>query len=335
MMEEVSEEDCRNVRQRLYVDRNSPQSHVDWQSTMKSVSERTRHMFNNPDMSDISFTCEGSDKTFYAHKYVLGTSSAVFRTMFFGVLAETKSVLHLIDTNEEGLEEFLRFLYTGRCYLTADNVLSVMYLSKKYIVHLLTERCVDLLAKGMDAENVLAILEWADHFDHEYLKDKSWAFLDLFIDQIVTLESFKYISHYRLASILKRDSLGISEVQLFQVVLKWVDFQCSQKGLDLTRENRRSIIGDAMYDLRFLAMDENEFVEIVGTSGLLTPEEITPISKAFHGIQLCNLKWTLSTRRDYGPNQQSHEKQVIHEEINRIGDNFRSTYFENMKRVIK
>ena len=50
--------------------------------------ERNCHMFNNSDMSDISFTCEGSDQTFYAHKYVLATSSTVFNAMFYGDLAE-------------------------------------------------------------------------------------------------------------------------------------------------------------------------------------------------------------------------------------------------------
>ena len=112
----------------------SVQHEIDWQSTKKSVSERNRHMFNNPDMSDISFTCEGSDKIFYAHKYVLGTSSVVFRAMFYGDLAEKNSVVHLSDTDENSFEEFLRFLYTDTCNLTIDNGMSLMYLGKKYLV---------------------------------------------------------------------------------------------------------------------------------------------------------------------------------------------------------
>ena len=85
----------------------SAQPGVDWQSTKTTVSERNQHMFNNSDMSDISFTCEGSDKIFYAHKYVLGTSSAVFHAMFYGDLAEKNSVVHLSDTDEKSFEEFL------------------------------------------------------------------------------------------------------------------------------------------------------------------------------------------------------------------------------------
>ena len=39
-------------------------------------------MFNNPLMSDISFTCGESDKKFNAHKYVLAISSSVFYAMW-------------------------------------------------------------------------------------------------------------------------------------------------------------------------------------------------------------------------------------------------------------
>ena len=141
------------------------QPKVDWQSTKTTVSERNRHMFNNSDMSDISFTCEGSDKIFYAHKYVLGTSSAVFHAMFYGDLAEKDSVVHLKDTDEESLEEFLKFLYTDRCNLTTDNAISVMYLSKKYLVPSLTVKCVNNLKRSIDGENATSILKHALQFE--------------------------------------------------------------------------------------------------------------------------------------------------------------------------
>ena len=75
---------------------SSVQSDVDWQSKKNTVLERNRHTFNNPEFSDISFTCEGSK-----------------------------------DTDERSLTEFLRFLYTDKCNLITDNVVSVMYLSEE------------------------------------------------------------------------------------------------------------------------------------------------------------------------------------------------------------
>ena len=123
----------------------SAQSDVDWQSTKSTVLERNLHMFNNPEFSDISFTCEGSMKQLFAHKYVLATSSVEFKAMFYGDRAKKNSVVHLTKSDEKGLTEFLRFLYTDECKLTADNVISVMYLSKKYIVPSLSAKCADSL----------------------------------------------------------------------------------------------------------------------------------------------------------------------------------------------
>ena len=139
-------------------------SNVDWQSTKNTFLERNRHMFNNSDMSDVRLACECSEKTFYVHKYLLGTRSAVFRAMFYGGLADSGPIVRLPDTNEESLEQFLRFLYTEECTLTADNVVATMYLANKYIIPSLNKKCVNFLLENLNTANVLDILEPATRF---------------------------------------------------------------------------------------------------------------------------------------------------------------------------
>ena len=273
------------------------QPEVDWQSTKRTVSERNRHMFNNLDMSDISFTCEGSGKIFYAHKYVLGTSSAVFHAMFYGDLAEKNSVIHLTDTDDKSFEEFMRFLYTDACDLTADNAVLVMYLSKKYMVPSLTLKCVNILKRSINAGNATTILEHAVHFDEKNLEDSCWEFIKSNTKEVVVSKDFNDISQTTLAGVLKLECVDVSEVGLFQAVLNWSDLQCSKKGIEPTRENKRSLIGDAIYDFRFLAMSQYEFTENVVASELLTAEEMIPIYSKFSGIESPDLKWKLSDKR--------------------------------------
>ena len=273
------------------------QSEIDWQSTKTTVLQRNRHMFNNSDMSDISFTCEGSDKVFYAHKYVLGTSSVVFKAMFYGDLAEKNSVVHLSDTVENSFEQFLRYLYTDACNLTANNAASIMYLSKKYMVSSLTLKCVNLLKQSIKADNATSILEDAVHFDEKSLENSCWEFIKSNTKQVVASKDFNNISQTTLASLLKLDCVDASEVELFRAMLNWSDFQCVKNGMEATRENMRSVIGDAIYNLRFLAMSQYEFAVNVATSGLLTTEEIVPIYNKFSGIQSPDLKWKLSNKR--------------------------------------
>ena len=242
-------------------------------------------------MSDIKFTCEDSTKSFYAHKYVLGTSSAVFHAMFYGDLAETKAVVHLSDTDEESLEQFLCFIYTDKCDLTADNVVSVMYLSKKYIVPSLTEKCVEIMENSLDVENVLRILEQAIHFDEGELEIKCLHLVESRTAEVAATEAFNNISHKTLACVLKRDQLNIPEVELFQAVLKWCDEQCSKKQLKVSGENRRAVLQDAVYDVAFLSMSHEDFAKNVHLSGLLSAEEMVSVHGKLGGIEVPCLKW--------------------------------------------
>ena len=275
----------------------SVQSNVDWQSTKNTILERNRHMFNNSDMSDISFTCEGSDKTFYAHKYVLATSSAVFHAMFYGGLAEKESIVRLPDAKEESLEQFLRFLYTEECTFTTENVFEITYLAKKYILPSLKEKCVNFLVENLNPENVLDVLDQATRFDEEDLKRHCWKVIQSNTSKVVASDSFNNISQMTMTKLLRRNKLNIPEVELFQAVLKWIDFQCSSKNLEPTSKNRRSVIGKAIYAFRFFSMSQTEFIEHVSKSGLLRSNEILPIYEKFLGTDSPALKWKYPNRK--------------------------------------
>ena len=274
----------------------SAESSVDWQSKTDTILQRNRHMFNNSDMSDVTLKCQGSTKIFYAHKYVLGTSSTVFHAMFYGSLAE-KGPIVLTDTDDESLEQVLRYLYTEECTFTADNVFNILYLAKKYLLASLKRECVVFLIINLNAENVLNVLEQATHFEEEYLERRCWRHIISNTKKVVSSDDFNNISQKTLTKLLMQDILDISELELFQVVLKWIKLQCSRKELEPTVANQRSVIGKAIYKFRFFAMSHAEFIEHVSKSGLLTPDELIQIYEKFLGTDSPALKWTLPDRK--------------------------------------
>ncbi len=221
---------------------------------------------------------------------MLGTSSVVLHAMFYGNLAETKAVVHLSE-DEESLEQFLCFIYTDKCDLTAGNVVSVMYLSNKYIVPSLTEKCVEIMENSLDVENVLRILEQAIHFDEGELEKKCLHLVVSRTAEVAATEAFNNISHKTLACVLKRDNLNIPEVALFQAVLKWCNEQCSKKQLEVSGENRRAVLQDAVYDIAFLSMSHEDFAKHVHLSGLLSAEEMVSVHGSLCGVDLPCVKW--------------------------------------------
>ena len=196
------------------------------------------------------------------------------------------------------MEQFLKFLYMEDCALTADNVFAILYLAKKYIVPSLKEKCVNFLVENLNPENVLDVLDQVTRFDEEDLKRHCWKVIQSNTSKVVASDNFKNISQATLTKLLMRDNLNVPEVELFHAVLKWIDFQCSCKNLEPTSKNRRSVIGKAIYGLRFFSMSHKEFVEHVAKSGLLTSDELVPIYEKFLvGVDSPALKWKLQNRK--------------------------------------
>ena len=206
--------------------------HDDWQSSKKTVLERNTFMFDNELMSDVSFVCGESSRIFHAHKYVLATSSAVFFAMFYGNLAQKEFPIHLPDADEESFKEFLHFLYTDRCKLTAENAIGVMYLAKKYLISSLAEKCREILGESIEPDNVFAVLEQAVQFDEKELEASCWGVVSFQTLECPNTEAFNNIGLPTLNALLKK-RLAVTEAELFMGILKWADSECERHGLNI------------------------------------------------------------------------------------------------------
>ena len=267
--------------------------HEDWQSRKKTAPERNTYMFNNELMSDVPFTCGESRRVFHAHKYVLATSSAVFYAMFYGDLAQKESTIHMTDTDEDSMKEFLRYLYTDKCKITAQTAIGVLYLAKKYLMSCLAEKCFEVLEASITSDNVFMALEQAIQFDEKDLEAKCWSIISVNTFESLNSEAFCDVGSKTLNALLKRESLAISEVDLFKAVLRWADSECARRGVNIEDDKmaRRRVLGDSLYDIRFLQMLEAVFAAYVPRTEILTDEEIEAILQKFNGADVPGLKW--------------------------------------------
>ena len=273
--------------------------HDDWQSSKKTVLQRNAYMFDTELMSDVSFTCGESSRIFHAHKYVLATSSAVFFAMFYGNLAEKESPICIPDAEEERFEEFLRFLYTDACKITAENAIGVMYLAKKYLVSSLAEKCCEILEASIKPDNAFAVLEQAVQFDEKELEAKCWNIVSEKTRECINSEAFCSIGSCTLNAFLKKETFSITEMELFRAILKWTDKECERQGLNIEHDKtaRRRILGDSVYEIPFLAMSQENLVKYVSPTGILTDTEIVSISQKLCGLDVAGLKWKEHKKR--------------------------------------
>ncbi|CAB4042988.1 BTB POZ domain-containing 6-like [Paramuricea clavata] len=273
--------------------------HDDWQSSKKTVLQRNAYMFDNELMSDVSFTCGESSRIFHTHKYVLATSSAVFFAMFYGDLAQKESPICLPDADEESFKEFLRYLYTDDGKITAENAIGVMYLAKKYLMMSLTKKCCKVLEASIKPDNVFVVLEQAIQFDEQKLEAKCWDIISKKTQECINSEAFCNVGSHTLKVLLKRRPLELAEVEVFKAVLKWVDGECSRQGLNIEEDKmaRRRVLGDSVYEIRFLEMSQEDFAKYVSSTRILTEAEVISIFQKFSGLDVAGLEWKEQKKR--------------------------------------
>ena len=265
-----------------------------WQKAKETIRERGIFMFNNDLLSDVSLVVPASrDKSeakkskmaIPAHKFVLSICSPVFYAMFCGKMADKSDTIELPDCEYEGVLEMLRYLYSEEVKLNESNVMAVFYVAKKYILPSLVDECIDFLQKNLDPENVFCVLPHAQQYDAKNLVDRCWEVIDRTTAEAVKSEEFGTIERSLLEALVKRDSLTISEVELFKAVDLWATKECERQGLIADGNGKRRILGEEIVKgIRFPVMEEIEFMSIVLDSKILTQEELCDVMKNFKGV---------------------------------------------------
>lgn len=237
-------------------------------------------------MSDVTFVVrDGEDKKYIpAHKYVLATSSPVFYAMFYGNLAEKSSEIHLPDADSSSFLAFLKYLYTDEYKPTVEIAIDVLYLAKKYMLPCLEKLCTGFLEESITATNAFTLLSQSLKIGEDDLQKKCWYYIEAHCQEALTSEAFLHISQDILINMLEFEGLNVKEINLFQSLVKWSTYQCTASGMEVNAKNQRSILGNAIYCIRYLTMSQKEFAEVVSKSELLSKDEVIAIFQMLNGV---------------------------------------------------
>ncbi|XP_078344681.1 BTB/POZ domain-containing protein 6-like [Oculina patagonica] len=257
-----------------------------WQITLPTIKERKTFMFNNNLFSDVKFIVRRahdeieSKKVIPAHKFVLSISSPVFSAMFYGKLAETKDSIEMSECGYESLLELFRYIYSDEVNLSGSTVMEILYLSKKYMLPSLTEKCTQYLQDNLDASNVFSVLPSAQIYEEMDLVYDCWKMIDKRTDEAVKSDGFEAIDRSLLETVVQRDTLNIEEVELFKAVDLWATRACEKQGLAADGEVKRRILGEQIVkSMRIPTMKLEDFASVVLDSKILTTDEIVNIVK--------------------------------------------------------
>ncbi|XP_041347835.1 BTB/POZ domain-containing protein 2-like isoform X2 [Gigantopelta aegis] len=242
-----------------------------WQSR-KSLSECLRHSLENKMFTDVTFKVGREQKCVQAHRLIVSIRSGVFEAMFYGPLAEQDEVV-IPEVEHDIFEQFLRYLYTDDVTMDGASVMGLLYVSKKYDVKTLEQKCLAYLSSSMTPDNACVILEQAHVFDEQELKEKALSFILENGYGALKSSGVTDLCHECLVKIIQAEELEVDEQAVFEAVVAWSESACRKQNKDVTDENRRQVIGEVIKHVRFPLLDQKYFAKNVVPTNLLTDAE--------------------------------------------------------------
>ncbi|KAL3078020.1 hypothetical protein niasHT_036903 [Heterodera trifolii] len=277
------------------------------------VAERMRWLLMTGDGADVRFLVGDEKEEFLAHKAILLASSDVFKAMFrfdeqnamkeanptppgakrakkpkivivtggrasSGVLLAGDGVL-IPDVTAEAFKAMLEFIYTDDLSgLNGDNLFDVLYAAKKYQINLLVDACADFPVSNV--QNIFTAFLRARFFGEEAFACRCLDYIN-FNNELI-IQQFLKVNNQLLCEIL--DNLCFNsggEIAIWKAALRWADEQCAKNGKECTGENRREMLGPALYKIRFPLISLNDFSNRIVPSDVLTKDEMLSVFMSY------------------------------------------------------
>ncbi|XP_060943846.1 BTB/POZ domain-containing protein 3-like [Limanda limanda] len=270
-----------------------------WQGLYPTVRERNSVMFNNETMADVHFVVgpAGGTQRVPGHKYVLAVGSSVFHAMFYGELAEDQEEIRIPDVEPPSFLAMMKYIYCDEIDLCADTVLATLYAAKKYIVPHLARACVNFLETSLSAKNACVLLSQSCLFEEPDLTQRCWEVIDAQAELALRSDGFCDIDSQTLESILRRETLNAKEMVVFDAALNWAEAECQRQDLAPTIENKRRVLGKAIYLIRIPSMALEDFANGAAQSDVLTLNETNDLFLWFTAAKKPDLLFCAKPRK--------------------------------------
>lgn len=242
------------------------------------VKKRFSSLFESKRFTDCSFLVDNEE--ICAHKIVLVISSPVFEAMFYGPLA-TPGIILVEDTAPTEFKQMLSFIYTDAASISCvDNAWALLYIAKKYLIDDLLDYCLDYIVSHLEPNNVLLNFEYADLYNEASVRQYCQATVQKYPKFILQFDYQMKASSLR--HLLDLDELNASEVELFDLVIRWAEAECFVQESAATsngREQLRVLLFqlDLMRCIRFAAMPLDALTASKTISDVLTAEELSAV----------------------------------------------------------
>ena len=182
-----------------------------------------------------------------------------------------------------------RFCYFGSSDIDPDIAVHTLSAAGKYMVPALEEPCRQIVIDELTLETIWEAYTYSVSFGDEGLREGCHDFLRrdvTLVEEALVLPSFLKIPHRVLLDFLQmndtnvdlpwdEDKLGILvlEKDLFVACNLWAAAECKRQSIEVSGPNKRKVLGDCLFLIRFPSLDNSDIVNTVEPTGILNQEE--------------------------------------------------------------
>ncbi|XP_014207969.1 speckle-type POZ protein isoform X2 [Copidosoma floridanum] len=146
------------------------------------------------DHSDVIL--EVQERQFKAHKCILSARSEVFAAMFrHNTNEKNENIVKITDIRPEVMEEVLRFIYFGEVLNLENSTKEVLAAADKYNFEGLKKLCESALGKTLSINNVVELLNFAERYNANNLKELALNFFAGHVKDVVDTQLFQTMAN--------------------------------------------------------------------------------------------------------------------------------------------
>lgn len=190
-----------------------------------------------------------------AHRLVLYSASAYFKTMFTTAVVEIGQQEVSIKGVDGGvLRQLIEYCYSGEIAIDSDSVEEMTKAAAMLQFTQVKKKCAKVLTSTLSASNCLGIRVLADLHKLDRLKKAAHAFaLDHFVE-VSRCEEFLLLDVGQISALVKDDKLNVpDEGDVFNALIGWVKYDV---------RNRKPSVGPLLEHVRFNDVSDSVSISV-------------------------------------------------------------------------
>ena len=151
--------------------------------------------------------------------------------------------------------------------------MDLLYIAKKYCVDKLVKVCANFLREAIAPDTVCQIMEASRAISDSEVYDQCLSFMWKNFTDSLKSKDFPTLCMRSLEDVMAIENVIVKEEELYENLMRWAESECKRQTLNVSWENKRKVLGDILYKVRFPLMKPKYFTKKVATADLLSDTE--------------------------------------------------------------